>query len=429
MTDHYNFPYFSTSSSHLLYWVESGLPIPPAGSSLDKYDGVVLTGSELKDSSLFDGPWVMEISADARSYSSLDKRSCIITRADDVGWSIHSTGDNYGARLTHVRVVTMSSEAKVTVRYETKRKILRLECQTSTLGFGPEVPASKYFTHAQMRKMMSSWTNYREMLSYHDNMMILSATSPSIMDAYYLHLARLVNQDKRCRQVGLKSFWDLVVEANVCFRGDVFNDIMSALGLTPVKLTNRTEIHNGLAFGTGTFADPIPFNRKGKCCAGGIYFTMAEYENMWYHYRKDDPMVWRRVVMVPEDAKVVFEEGFKCKTNTIKVLERVSICPIEIKVKEHTIMPVPFPSISSSSSSPPNILSSSPSPSSTSSSPQTMPPAAIITSTTQSISLSLPSNDWNNHLDKPLEMGDSKRTSHHHPMINKLDATDIQTKV
>jgi hypothetical protein len=39
-----------------------------------------------------------------------------------------------------------------------------------------------------------------------------------------------------------------------------------------VKLTNKEENHNGFQFQTGLNVDTSPFNPKGECRPGGIYF-------------------------------------------------------------------------------------------------------------------------------------------------------------
>lgn len=44
-----------------------------------------------------------------------------------------------------------------------------------------------------------------------------------------------------------------------------------------LKITNLNECHNGLQYQDGLIIDPIPFEKEGSCCPGGIYFTTPEY--------------------------------------------------------------------------------------------------------------------------------------------------------
>ncbi len=44
-----------------------------------------------------------------------------------------------------------------------------------------------------------------------------------------------------------------------------------------IKLTNEFECHNGFSFKTGLNIDFIPFNPKGECQPGGIYFCNISF--------------------------------------------------------------------------------------------------------------------------------------------------------
>ena len=50
-----------------------------------------------------------------------------------------------------------------------------------------------------------------------------------------------------------------------------------------VKLTNREENHRGYQFKTGLNIDKLPFNPKGECQSGGIYFCLLEDLSLWLH--------------------------------------------------------------------------------------------------------------------------------------------------
>ena len=69
------------------------------------------------------------------------------------------------------------------------------------------------------------------------------------------------------------------------------------------KILNEKENHNGLQFKIGLNVDPVPFQKKGSCCPGGIYFA-----------RKDilvflDYGPWLRKVTIPTDAEMVLDPG------------------------------------------------------------------------------------------------------------------------
>jgi len=64
------------------------------------------------------------------------------------------------------------------------------------------------------------------------------------------------------------------------------------------KVTNEQEIHNGLQYKDGLNIDTLPFNPKGTCEPGGIYFTREDIL-AFANYG-----AWLREVILPEDAKV-----------------------------------------------------------------------------------------------------------------------------
>src|SRR5579872_4135573 len=75
-----------------------------------------------------------------------------------------------------------------------------------------------------------------------------------------------------------------------------------------IKLTNANENHNNFQFHDGLNIDTIPFNPKGSCSEGGIYFTTEE--DSWEWVRYDDKMnIYMRKVVIPDDARVYIEDG------------------------------------------------------------------------------------------------------------------------
>ena len=95
-----------------------------------------------------------------------------------------------------------------------------------------------------------------------------------------------------------------------------------------VKLTNESENHNGYQFLTGLNVDTVPFNPRGICQPGGIYFCEWDKLPMWIDYGSWI-MVYARCVSIPEDAQV-YEEGNKFKANKLMLGERQKIAELEI---------------------------------------------------------------------------------------------------
>ena len=69
------------------------------------------------------------------------------------------------------------------------------------------------------------------------------------------------------------------------------------------KVLNETECHYGLQFKTGLNVDPVPFQKEGSCCPGGIYFAREDILAFLYH----GP--WLRKVTIPTDAEMVLDPG------------------------------------------------------------------------------------------------------------------------
>ena len=70
--------------------------------------------------------------------------------------------------------------------------------------------------------------------------------------------------------------------------------------MTYLKITNAKENHHGLQYHDGLVEDIVPFDEKGSCCSGGIYFTTPEYICKYLNFG-----VNVREVTVPDDAQMV----------------------------------------------------------------------------------------------------------------------------
>ena len=74
-----------------------------------------------------------------------------------------------------------------------------------------------------------------------------------------------------------------------------------------VKLTNKSECHNGFQFKTGLNKDTVLFNPTSECREGGIYFTDIENLAEWIEYGKKVMKYYRNVVL-PDHCRVYVEE-------------------------------------------------------------------------------------------------------------------------
>jgi len=50
------------------------------------------------------------------------------------------------------------------------------------------------------------------------------------------------------------------------------------------KIAGHDEIHHGYHYVDGLNTLDKPFEDKGSCAAGGLYFTTGEYIHKFYHY-------------------------------------------------------------------------------------------------------------------------------------------------
>ena len=110
------------------------------------------------------------------------------------------------------------------------------------------------------------------------------------------------------------------------FSGSDFNKIFK--GKIFVKLTNKSENHNEYQFETGLNIDKLPFNPKGECQPGGIYFCLREDLSLWLNYNSE-PMFYVRSVRIPDDAEVWIEKN-KFKADRVILGDRKKICNLEV---------------------------------------------------------------------------------------------------
>jgi hypothetical protein len=59
--------------------------------------------------------------------------------------------------------------------------------------------------------------------------------------------------------------------------------------------------------------DPVPFEREGSCCSGGIYFTTPEFIGYFIYMG-----IWVREVTIPSDAEMVMDpQGDKWRASKV----------------------------------------------------------------------------------------------------------------
>ena len=80
------------------------------------------------------------------------------------------------------------------------------------------------------------------------------------------------------------------------------------------KITNEEEKHNNMQYKDGLNVDILPFNPKGDCESGGIYFSREDI----LAFLEYGP--WIRKVELPEDAKVYENPGSPKKWKSDKVV-------------------------------------------------------------------------------------------------------------
>jgi phage regulator Rha-like protein len=90
-----------------------------------------------------------------------------------------------------------------------------------------------------------------------------------------------------------------------------------------VKLTNKTEIHNGFQFKTGLNVDTVEFDPTGECKEGGIYFCQYNKISIWIQYN-ETLCINYRIVTIPDDALVYIERD-KYKANKMILSEKKDI--------------------------------------------------------------------------------------------------------
>jgi hypothetical protein len=92
-----------------------------------------------------------------------------------------------------------------------------------------------------------------------------------------------------------------------------------------LKITNQEENHHGLQYHTGLVEDIIPFERKGTCVAGGIYFTTPQYICRFLSFGE-----WIRELTIPKDAEMVKDPGGdKWRASKVVLGKRRNIYKIE----------------------------------------------------------------------------------------------------
>ena len=94
--------------------------------------------------------------------------------------------------------------------------------------------------------------------------------------------------------------------------------------MTYLKILNSAENHNDLQYVEGLNIDPIPFQPKGSCVAGGIYFTSAENITKFLDYG-----IWVREVTIPEGSQMVKDpQGDKWRADKVILGPRKSLSEV-----------------------------------------------------------------------------------------------------
>lgn len=85
------------------------------------------------------------------------------------------------------------------------------------------------------------------------------------------------------------------------------------------KLCRKNLVHHGFQYKEGLNVDHVPFNPKGQCRPGGLYFFVGIQILNWKKYVLDTH--WIFDVEIPDDAQVYHEDG-KSKADKIILLNK-----------------------------------------------------------------------------------------------------------
>ena len=99
------------------------------------------------------------------------------------------------------------------------------------------------------------------------------------------------------------------------------------------KILNEKENHNGLQFKTSLNVDPIPFEKEGSCCPGGIYFARKDI----LAFLGYGP--WLRKVTIPTDAEMVLDpekepEKWRASRVILGKREKITVEVVERLIQE-----------------------------------------------------------------------------------------------
>lgn len=115
------------------------------------------------------------------------------------------------------------------------------------------------------------------------------------------------------------------------FTGAEFNKKFSNYEF--VTLTNANETLDDFKFSDGLNIDTLPFSTSapwcGMCRVGGLYFTDIDRLPKLLGYNAGNPMVYVRMVRVPDDA-IVYIELNKIKADKLFLTERKQISELDI---------------------------------------------------------------------------------------------------
>src|SRR5437868_3604498 len=95
-------------------------------------------------------------------------------------------------------------------------------------------------------------------------------------------------------------------------------------GIQLYKLTQESNIHNGLEFKEGLNKDILPWNISSSCSPGGIYTTKTGCFYKWLRY-SGIFMYWRWKVTIPDEAKVFIEDNEKVKVDQLILSDCIPI--------------------------------------------------------------------------------------------------------
>ncbi len=115
--------------------------------------------------------------------------------------------------------------------------------------------------------------------------------------------------------------------------GKDFKKMMNAEDKFFIRFMNDDMTHHNFVYKEGLNEDTVPFNPRGNCENGGLYFTTHNHIKLFMNF---DGSGHLRLVGIPDDAQVYVVPGNKWKADKIIIGDKIesSVFDVFDKVKD-----------------------------------------------------------------------------------------------